>query len=826
MSILLTPEQSAVVAHNHGPALVFAVAGAGKTTAMVHRIERLVRQRLYPPRQILATSFSKATVQDIETALRRWPHCQAVQVSTLHALGLSALNEAKGMGLIRDFRVAGDQGAYSERGLLKQVLGLARRRGLDIPNSFDEQDFLNYVGMCKGNFLYPSCEDQDLPPRALEQIQTATAPEELPEYLSLYALYEETRRELGVIGFDDMLLSAWELLLRFPELLARIQQRFSCVLVDEFQDVNAVQSELLDLLVAEHGNYMAIGDDDQTIYEWRGASTRYILEFAERYQAKTFILSENFRSYASHLALANRVIAHNSTRRSKHLRLTRGFAGRSFVRRVQDEAAQAEQLVMDVLKACQAGYSFEQQAILLRLYAQSPFLEQGLIEAGIPYKIVGSQPFYRRSEIKILMAYLELAQLERQIQAGHALTATQLNSFHSRWMGIANRPVRYLRRQHMDWIYEQIRRGESLIASLHRLLEQAESKYKAKLMRGLIEVMEWLVESGLDADAAHSLQALEARLDYCQYLRKSSGFPETGEGRALTVEVFLDYAKGRGDCDALYRHLDHLQQAQSHDGEALILTTIFRAKGLEWPVVHIPHCNQGYLPYSSAHSLEEERRLFYVAMTRPRELLYLYSLNNLPLSRFLKEAAYEQTLNEVQRVESALQAGPQSLDVEDLLRLARQGEGLVLKNYLERWWPAAPHQRKALKDRLQGVLQYALKQDLTRALSISVQEANQWGAQSVQVQDTLAQAVQDYISQQSAKQEKSSAPPAPVEDSNELEASTEAYDVGDRVWSEHFGVGEVLALDSSSPQGALLEVDFAGKRHKLLARYAGLQKSF
>ena len=811
----LTPEQRAVVAHDLGPALVFAVAGAGKTTAMVHRIERLVREGIFRPERILATSFSKATVKDIEQALSPWVHCQNVKVNTLHALGLSILHQAKELQCIPPFTIAGEKGMYSEKGLLKQVLGLARRRQIDVPSSFDEQDFLNYVGMCKGNFQFPSTEDLDLPEISHDLVQAAEAPEELPEYVQLYALYELTRKEAGIIGFDDMLLSAWEALIRYPELLELSQARFDCILVDEFQDVNAVQSEILDLMAQAHRNYMAIGDDDQTIYEWRGASTRFILNFPERYDAKTYVLSENFRSYASQLALANRVIVHNQQRRSKNLRLTRGFSGHSVVRKVEDEAAQAQQLVFDIMKACQSGYRFEQQAILLRLYAQSPFLEQGLIEAGIPYQIIGSQPFYRRSEIRILLAYLDLARLEQQIQTGHPLTATQLNRFHGRWMALANRPIRYLRRQQMDWVYEHVRRGESLLESLRSLMEQSDSKFKAKLLRKLIETLNWLIHTGLDLDAAACLKELEAQLEYCKYLRKSSGFPETGEGRAMTVEVILDYALGRGSTESFESHLEELQTQQRHDDAAVIMTTIFRAKGLEWPVVHVPHCNQGYLPYRSGHSLEEKRRLFYVAITRPREQLFLYSLNNHPISRFLKEAAYEETLDTVQSVQNAFDSEAQDFDVEALLKLARNQEGLVLRSYVERWWPASPQQRKALKNRVQALLNYAHKENLTRALSLSIQDIHEWEADAIQVQEKLAQAIELYLKSR----------PGPKTEPKPAENTVLDYAVGDRVWSEYFGEGEILALDRQNPQGELLEVSFSGHIHKLLSQYAGLQKS-
>lgn len=806
-SVFLTPEQQQVVAHNYGPALVFAVAGAGKTTAMVHRIARLVREQVFKPRRILATSFSRATVSDIRAALADQGDCGEVQVATLHSIGLQILRRAQDKGLLRSLEVVGEDGTLSEKQLLKRVLGKARQQRLELPPNLDEQDFLSFVGVCKGNFVYPNPSKLRLPPDALKKVKLVESPEHLPYYAPLYELYEKTRQELGLITFDDMLLSAWEVLQQQPELLNEQQGHFDCIMVDEFQDVNEVQNELLDLLSAQHRNYMAIGDDDQTIYEWRGASPRFILDFPRRYTAIKYLLRENFRSRASHLALANRIIVHNQQREPKQLLLTRGFEGHTQVRSVADERAQSRQLVIDIMAACQSGYRMDQQAVLVRLYAQTPWLEQALIEAMIPYRIVGSVPFYQRTEIRTLLAYLDLGRYERQLKSGSALTGSQLEGFHRCWLALANRPVRYLSRQWMDWVFERIRAGHGLVDTLEALATNADTAYQAKLVRVLAEQLSWLAAEGLDQSAGAVLARLNVELKYCQYLRKSSGFPETGEGRAMTVEAFLDYSQSLGTIAELESHLDMLARSHREDQSGLTLTTIFRSKGLEWPVVYIPHCNQGYIPYTSSHSLEEERRLFYVALTRPREQLYLYVLQNLPLSRFLAEASWQQTLEQVQETRRLLGNQLEHWSLEELLVLARNSRSLVLQRYLEHWWQAPLELRQRLQQKIATLVQTAKQQDLLESLHLSHQDLDLWNTPSIEAPaEDLGERLQTLAENRVATPQ------------------GQDYQVGQSVWSERFGRGTVVALEPNNRQGALLEVSFEdGGTRKLLARYANLQ---
>jgi len=266
VTLKLTEEQQAVVDHTLGPALVFAVAGAGKTTSMVHRIERLVREGIFRPRRILATSFARSNVQDLQRDLSEWPHCRAVETRTLHSLGLHIIRRAQGQGHLKKLslndNILGPGSAA--QGILNLAIGQAYKR--DMPfvqelDALDRQDFLAYVGSNKSNLQYADLEAANLPQAGLAKAKQAPAPVgPLDWYLDFFRLYEEIRQERGQITYDDMLLTGWEVLVTYPEVLGQVQRSYECVLVDEFQDVNKAQSEILDLITEPHRNYMVIGD--------------------------------------------------------------------------------------------------------------------------------------------------------------------------------------------------------------------------------------------------------------------------------------------------------------------------------------------------------------------------------------------------------------------------------------------------------------------------------------------------------------------------------------------------------------------------------------
>ena len=714
LEIELTDQQQAVVQHNKGPALVFAVAGAGKTTAMVRRIERLVRDNVFAAPRILATSFGKMNERDLRQSLGKYPHCRQVKASTLHALGFDIVRQARSKRLL-DHPKRDIQLERLDQYILNLAIGEAGKRNVHYRREvfgMDRQDFLDYVGSCKANLMYADLSAVNLPPTAKKLAKQAEAPSAtLDWYLPLYQLYEQVRQFNGWIGFDDMLLKGWELLHQHDELLTMIQSRYDCVLVDEFQDINLVQSELLDLITQPHRNYMAIGDDDQTIYEWRGAAPSYILEFPKRYKAQEYIISDNFRCPAAPLVLANRVIEQNKQRQPKRLNLTKGFDGEVRLHSEQSIPAMADSIVSRVEKLRVQGHALRDMAVLVRLNAQTPPIEQKLIAAELPYWV--SKPFYERAEIKVLIDYCRLAWLENRIKAGKPLGAKQKELWMEAWGRVHNRPKRYLNRELRQSIPQPVMAGKmSLADSLQQHADRISKEYLRDKLDQFADDIGWLANS-LSENAHQALKSLNLRTGYDQYLRESTSSFQLGEGRAISVNAFIDYAKEKGTLLEFMGHIRELAaQKIGRDKKAreegITLSTIHQSKGLEWPIVMIPDCNQGIMPFTetfaaqadfNAH-IEEERRLFYVALTRTKSQLHLYSLKGALKSQFLQESNFEATLAMLGKLNATLQRDlgawqkMGAVAARDCQCVMRYVTWFGLERYIEFYWKDG--ERKAM----------------------------------------------------------------------------------------------------------------------------------
>lgn len=729
----LTDQQQAIVNHDYGPALVFAVAGAGKTTAMVHRIARLVRDGVFPAQNILATSFNKAANEEIITRLKQHPGCQPVQVKTLHALGYLIIREAQQQGQLTNLRLASARAGVEggDRHLLYKTLAEARRRRVryaDELGRLDPDDFLSYVGACKGNLHYAKLEETQLSAAARQIARQARAPEGLAWYLDLYRIYEQVRLQEGILTFDDMLMTGWEVLAREGSILAQLRQQFQCVLVDEFQDINLAQSELLDLLTSPQRNYMAIGDDDQTIYEWRGASPRFILGFEQRYAAQVYYMTENFRCKAPHIVLANRVIEHNQQRRPKTLGLTQGFDGDAYLHLEANADQMGRHIAQQIQGYLRADYAPNLLAVLVRIYAQTPPIEQHLINAKIPYEIVGSEPFYARPEVRVLLDYCTVAQLEQR------LSSSAEQDFRRAWFRIYNQPTRYLSRALAEQIAESVlRHGMTMSRALGAACHEANERQERALAK-LADDLKWLAEAVTSHRSAEViLRQLEQRLGYMDFLKGSSAYPETGAAKAASIAALLDYAAKKGSLAQFLHHLEELAAAHKKavadpKQPTVTITTPFRAKGLEWPVVFVPNCNQGTIPYERMASLEEERRLLYVAITRARQTLHLHARRDQPLSQFLEEAAAAETLVNVQAIQRALASEPSQWRTEEMVALAVHSQRLNLAAYFRHWWDAPPAQRRRIARLALRIIDSIDKHGLGEQLGVQPEDGELWRA--------------------------------------------------------------------------------------------------
>jgi DNA helicase-2/ATP-dependent DNA helicase PcrA len=797
-AVALTDQQQRIVAHDRGPALVYAVAGAGKTTAMVRRVERLVRERIFAPQRILLSSFNKSAVDDLGRALSAWPHCRQVARHTLHALGYKIVRHAAERGRLP--RLAHDalKVGGEERQLLWAARDQARQRGLVAPgelDGLDEQDLLDYIGACKGNLLYADLDAAGLPPAALEVARQAEPPPNLPWYLDLYRLHEEARRERGWLTFDDMLLLGWEALVRHPDVLAFWQRSYDAVIVDEFQDVNLAQAEILDQLAQPHSNFMAIGDDDQTIYGFRGASMSFFRGFGRRYSAAVYEMTDNFRCRPAQVVLANRVIQQNKERHPKALVATRGFGGATALRRSADTAAMARQLVDDIVAAQAAGFAGAEIAVLVRLTAQTPPVEQALITAGIPYRIAGEEPFFRRREIVDLLRYVELADADALLRAGGRLDGEAGERFAACWRSLYNRPKRYLNRQLLQETTHAVLRQRRPLSEVLAELAEKVAERTGDTLRDLAELLVWVAEERHRLPAEALLRELDWRLGYQDFLARSSGFAATGAGYAANVAAFLDYARGKGTLAELERHLAGLEaerkELDAGDPRAVDIRTIHRAKGLEWPVVLIPNCTAGIIPVGGAEDVEEERRLLYVAVTRAKERLFLYApAGDGQLSPFLVGAGVDVTLARAEDARRILAADPLSWTAAEALNLATLPRHAGQERFFTHWWDAPPAGRRRIAGRIMAFIAAVTAHGGVGRLGLADADGALWAALEPANDPDLAA---PFLGLEAL------CPPRPGAGGRAPAGppSQPPFAVGEQVSHPQFGQGIVLAVDGS-----------------------------
>lgn len=814
MAVSLTDEQQSVVNHDFGAAVVHAVAGAGKTTAMVARIARLVKNHTFAADRILATSFSRDTVQNLKNALEAFHGCHEVSCRTLHSVGMKVIQLAERLELIpRNANPRGEIELIS-KALIRKAVKEARQQKLDWAGEleqFDEDDFEGFIGRCKGNLEYANLRLAPLPKAVKQKAKQALAPQDLPWYLELFGIYERIRLDEGLLTFDDMLLSAWELLESFAEVRSQVRAMFDCVLVDEFQDVNLVQSELLNLLVLAHQNYMVIGDDDQTIYEWRGASPRFILDFAARYKAQKYIISDNFRCTASQIALANRVIAFNTQREPKTLSLTKGFAGSTRLHHEATALQQAQVMTTEIISARDNGTLLQDMAILVRSYAQTPDIETALEKEQIPYRIIGATPFFERLEIKTLLAYLRLALIEQRLNTKQTLTLEQIEILGSSLKLVMNRPSRYISSEQTEVITRQVlQNNASLVLTLGT---SAMSYGQGRHLMQFAKLLEWLVQN-LEKPILDLLSELERRLDYKKYLLHSSAFEEIGEGKVRSIEAFIAYTSRYPNALELIRGIARFekryqQQQDNEQQDTLSILTIHRSKGLEWDVVFVPDLNEGSMPFgqpSQLERIEEERRLLYVAITRTKRDLHLLAVKEHSISRFLEQANPQKTILETQAMRQTLETNPLSWSSQQALGFIQGKQELLLERYFTHWWHEPLEKVSAVALQAQRFIRKAKQKNFLESLQLNHVEHEFWAQFDPLDEDDVLDVFDDL------------APAIPIPS-----MTKDTKTKGSRVRHKKFGIGHILETRGANASLEVVVRFENGETKRLLHRFANLE---
>ncbi|MDR2035591.1 MAG: UvrD-helicase domain-containing protein [Coriobacteriales bacterium] len=647
----LNSQQFEAASTTEGPLLLLAGAGTGKTRALTYRIAHLVEDLEVSPWQILAITFTnKAAAEMRERLAGLLGSTRGMWILTFHALCVRLLRaHAQLLGYGPNFTIYDDD---DSKRLVKEIVA-----DLDINTKVYSLNALRgRISSAKNELV----NAEEFAARAKSPLEKQCA-----------RVYRELERRLQLadaMDFDDLLMNAWRLLKEQPEVLEGYQERFLYISIDEYQDTNHAQYQIATLLAARYKNIMVVGDDDQSIYSWRGADIRNILEFENDYPgAKVLRLEQNYRSTSSILTAANHVIANNKARKAKHL-FTDEKAGELIrLYLASDERDEGRWIAGEIERLHRAGHPYEDFALFYRTNAQSRILEDMLMRAGVPYRIFGGTRFFDREEIRDLMAYLKLVVNPHDDMAAKRIinkprrgiggtTITRIEQIASdercsfmdatelaladeslpkaalRSVGEFNQLIKDLRLLEGDLrsIVEIVAEKSGLMAYLASLPYEEATSRKENVQEFFGVAAEFSAEHllGPGDGAGVPVRGTE---------NLTGDIPETSASESLIA--FMEWLALRSDLDTMAEGEDYLK-----------LMTVHTAKGLEFKVVFIAGLEEGIFPHmmsvAEGRGVEEERRLAYVAITRARELLYLtcaqqrslYGLSSAnPMSRFTTE---------------------------------------------------------------------------------------------------------------------------------------------------------------------------------------------
>ena len=598
----LNPSQLEAVTHTEGPLLILAGAGSGKTRVLTHRISYLLDEGLATPDEILAITFTNKAAGEMKdrVALLVGPDSKRMWVSTFHAFCARILRvHAEKLGYKREFTIY--DGADQVRLTRRCIVELGKD-----PKRFNPRSFHAQISSAKNQLMDP----HDYL-RATEGFMAENVAE-------VYELYQKRLYENNAMDFDDLLMQTVALLEVFPDVRERYQSRFRYIHVDEYQDTNHAQYRLVNILAAAHRNLCVVGDDDQSVYSWRGADIRNILDFERDYpEAKVVKLEQNYRSTQTILNAANAVVANNASRKHKALWTAGDEGERIRLFTAADDYAEARYVVAEILRLKEAGASLRDVAVFYRTNAQSRTLEDVLVREGVPYQIVGGVRFYERAEVKDAMAYLAVI-----VNPADSASLERIINVPKRGLGAASvgRLLEHAQREGIS-LYDALAETEE--AGLSPAARKACANVRALFEGWRVAAREVppseMVEAVLDdsgyrkeLEAEGTIEA-ESRLENLGELVNAAAEYERVEPEP-TLDGFLQQ-------QALYSEADQL----SGDGRATLMT-LHNAKGLEYDHVFVVGMEEGTFPHARSldeQNLEEERRLFYVGITRARKTLTL-----------------------------------------------------------------------------------------------------------------------------------------------------------------------------------------------------------
>ena len=598
-----TPEQRAAITHVTGPMLVLAGAGSGKTLVITRRLAHLVQEGVSPD-SILAVTFTNKAAREMKERILRLVPAERLWVYTFHAFCVRVLRrEIERLGYPRSFTI------YDEADRIALVAAVMKELGID-PDLVQPAAVVSAVSRAKNNLVSP---------RAFE----AEARGHFEQHIArLYVRYEHSMKTSNALDFDDLLLKALELFKNHEDVHRRWCSRFRFLLVDEYQDTNAIQYELVQRLGAGHRNVCVTGDPDQAIYTWRGADIRNILRFERDFpDARVVKLEKNFRSTGNILKAADGVIVNNLQRKAKALFTDAPDGDPLLEVLVPTETMEAAAAVRIVRDHVDAGGSPGDAAVFFRTNALSRSLERAFLEAGIPYEVVGTVSFYERREIKDLLAYLKAV-----VNPADDLSLTRIVNTPPR--GIGARTLEHVK-AYADTTGLRLRQVLDQIAQVPWIRPRPRNALMAlsTLLRDL--------EARQDMPAGEFLERLIMDLDFTGYLDRR-GDPRNHERLENIQELVAaarEYEAREGPDATLLGYLEDVALVSQADfysdqEDRVSLMTIHNAKGLEFDLVLLAGFEEGLLPHirsldGGENALEEERRLCYVAITRARKRLVI-----------------------------------------------------------------------------------------------------------------------------------------------------------------------------------------------------------
>jgi DNA helicase II / ATP-dependent DNA helicase PcrA len=613
---MLNEEQREAICHIEGPLLVVAGAGSGKTRVATMRIAHLIRSGI-PPQAIAAVTFTNKAAREMKERVDRLVG-SSVHVSTFHSLGAKILRESiEALSYPQNFAI------YAEEESRKVIKDCLKDRGLT-PKEADVASFGKAISDIKNN---PAC---------LEHHSSLTQ--------SIFEQYQGRLKQSGAADFDDLIYLPLKLFQEHPHILQRYNERWKFLLVDEYQDTSDSQSQFAAALAGQRKNIFAVGDPDQSIYSWRGARVQNILSFEEQYKgAKVVHLEQNYRSTNTILQASNAVIKHNKGRVEKNLWSQKG-KGEPIIRHIAaSERQEAEFVTLSVSEFLQTGYTADQIAVLYRTNAQSRSIEDRFIENRIPYTIWGGVPFYARKEIKDVLSLLQIAVLPQDVVSFERAIKTISQ-------GMGEVTLAKIRQQASD--------RNIPILDLAAAASQTSLGITKKQAASLSQFCAYISSLRQKIKEGTALSMISYAIKESGYLSQLEKDEETADDRKENLEQLLGRAQEFDDLHPQGPPTLFLEEimlegsaANSKDnGAKITLATIHNAKGLEFPVVFVIGLEEDLFPHINAkindEGIEEERRLFYVGMTRAKERLLIAAsmsrfmfggLRNSRISRFFKE---------------------------------------------------------------------------------------------------------------------------------------------------------------------------------------------